>query len=62
MTVKVHTPEAAAKILSLKPRTIKNYLQKGIIKGIKVGNEWRIPDVDLEAYIEQLRAARDNKA
>ncbi len=61
MVEKLHTPEGAAKLLGLSPRTITNYLQKGIIKGIKAGTKWRIPESDLQAYIDGLKAARDNK-
>ena len=61
MVEKLHTPEGAAKILGLSPRTVTNYLQKGIIKGIKTGTKWRIPESDLQGYIDRLKAERDGK-
>ncbi len=56
MVEKLHTPEGAAKLLGLSPRTIKNYLQKGVIKGIKAGMKWRIPESFLQEYIDGLKA------
>jgi hypothetical protein len=34
-------------------------LNAGIIKGIKVGTKWRIPESDLQEYINRLQGERD---
>ncbi|MGV8124610.1 MAG: helix-turn-helix domain-containing protein [Candidatus Xenobiia bacterium LiM19] len=61
MAEKIFTVPEAAEHLRYKVHTIRKYLQKGIIKGVKVGNEWRIPDSDLQAYIDGLKAKRDGR-
>jgi len=37
-------------------------VQTGVIKGVKIGNEWRILDSDLQAYFDGLKAKRDGIA
>lgn len=59
MPEKLHTPEGAAKFLGISTRTVKNYLQKGIIKGVKTAMKWRIPESDLQEYIDGLKTERD---
>jgi len=59
MTEKMWTPEKASKLLNITPRTVKNYLKDGVIKGVKVARKWLIPDSDLQAYIDGLKAKRD---
>ena len=61
MAEKIYTIKQAAEHLSYKPNTVREYLKRGILKGIKVGNEWRIPDTDLQAYIDGLKAKRDSR-
>lgn len=61
MVEKLFTTEEAAEHLHFKLNTIRDYLKKRIIKGIKVGNEWRIPESDLQAYIDGLKTERDKK-
>lgn len=59
MAEKMHTPEQVAKVLNIKPRTVVQYLHGGTIHGIKVARKWLIPDSDLQAYIDGLKAKRD---
>jgi excisionase family DNA binding protein len=59
MIEKLYTPEEAAKLLGIAPRTIRNYLRNGVIKGIKTGMMWRVPESDLQAYIDRLKEERD---
>lgn len=61
MAEKVFTTEEAAEHLRLKIRTIRKYLHKDIIKGVKIGTEWRITDSDLQAYIDGLKAKRNSE-
>jgi excisionase family DNA binding protein len=44
--------EETAEMLSLHPRTIRRYLKAGILKGTKIGGEWRIKRSDLKAMLE----------
>ena len=62
MAEKVYTTKEAAEHLRLEPRTVRKYLTSGIIKGVKIGNDWRILDSDLQAYIDGLKTQRDRKA
>ena len=49
---KLLTPEQAAEILAIKPRTILEWLRTGKLKGVKVGGKlWRIRESDLEAVV-----------
>lgn len=59
MAEKVFTVAEAAEHLRYKVRTIRRYVQAGTIKGIKIGNEWRILDSDLQAFLDGLKAQRD---
>lgn len=49
------TPGDVAERLKISVYTVKNYLRKGTIKGIKVGDLWRIREEDLEEFIEKGR-------
>ncbi|MDI6854529.1 MAG: helix-turn-helix domain-containing protein [Deltaproteobacteria bacterium] len=51
---KLYTPEEAAAVLRVKPRTIMEWLRQGKLKGVKLGGKlWRIREADLRAFIEQ---------
>jgi len=62
MAEKVFTVAEAAEHLRYKVRTVRKYVQTGVIKGVKIGNEWRILDSDLQAYFDGLKAKRDGIA
>jgi len=47
------TPQAAAKIIAVSPRTIKEWLRKGELTGVKVRNMWRIRESDLTQLISK---------
>jgi excisionase family DNA binding protein len=49
------TPEQAAAILQLSPKTIKDWLRAGKLTGCKVGRVWRVKRADLEAFIQASR-------
>jgi excisionase family DNA binding protein len=51
------TVEEVAKRLDLHEETIRRYLQRGLLKGIKFGNRggWRIKEGDLQAFIDHLQ-------
>jgi len=51
-TLRVLTPEQAAKVLQLSPRTVYSYLRQGKLPGRKIGGRrWRILEEDIRAYI-----------
>jgi excisionase family DNA binding protein len=52
MEERLLTPEEVGKLLGKSRLTIVRWLAKGIIKGIKVGNSWRVKPEDLDAFIE----------
>lgn len=49
---KMLTPEQAAQRLNVPVETLRGWLRKGKLKGVKVGNLWRIPERDLKAITE----------
>jgi excisionase family DNA binding protein len=48
---KLITPEEAASLLSVSPRTVKDWLRRGDLNGVKAGNLWRIRESDLERFL-----------
>ena len=52
------TPEQAAAILQLSPKTIKDWLRAGKLAGCKIGRFWRVKPADLEAFIRASRPGR----
>lgn len=50
---KLLTPEDAAKILLIKPDTLRKWLRTGKFKGVKIGWLWRIRESDLEAFLKK---------
>lgn len=45
------TPEEAAEIFAVSPKSIREWLRQGKLKGSKVGRLWRIKQSDLEAFL-----------
>lgn len=48
---KLYTVEEIAKITSLTTRTIRNYLRTGILKGRKIGGQWRFTNEDFMSFL-----------
>jgi excisionase family DNA binding protein len=46
------TPFDVAKRLQMNERTVTQWLRNGHLRGFKIGKEWRVSDVDLDAFIE----------
>lgn len=46
------TPEAAAEQLAVSVKTVKNLLRNGKLRGVKVGNLWRLKEEALEEYLK----------
>jgi excisionase family DNA binding protein len=47
------TPREAAKIMAVSPRTIEEWLRRGVLAGIKIRHMWRIRAGDLEKFIQE---------
>ena len=53
-TEKLLTVKDAAKVLLVKPTTVREWLKAGKLKGIKVGNRlWRVRESELEAFLRE---------
>jgi excisionase family DNA binding protein len=46
-------PKEAAKIMAVSPRTIKEWLRRGDLTGVKVRNMWRVRESDLELFVKK---------
>ena len=46
------TPLDVAKHLQMNERTVTQWLRNGHLRGFKIGKEWRVSDVDLDAFME----------
>jgi excisionase family DNA binding protein len=49
--MRVFTPDQVAEILQLPPRTIREHLRQGKLKGVRVGRHWRIPEKAVNEYL-----------
>ncbi len=54
MTSKLLTPDAVAERLAVSPATVRIWLRKGILKGVKVGGGklWRISESAIDEFIK----------
>lgn len=52
MSERLLSPEEVAEVLSVTPKTIREWLRKGDMRGIKTGKLWRIREQDLESFIK----------
>ncbi len=46
------TPLDVAKRLQMNERTVTQWLRNGHLRGFKIGKEWRVSELDLDAFIE----------
>lgn len=46
------TPEEAAKILSVSPATIREWIRTGKLQARKAGRLWRVRERDLETFLD----------
>lgn len=50
------TPEQVAERLAVSPKTVKDWLRSGKLKGVKLGGKiWRVTPEDLKVFIEQSK-------
>lgn len=50
MTDHFYSAEEAAAVLGLQARTVRNYVRDGRLPGARIGKQYRISRVDLEAF------------
>jgi excisionase family DNA binding protein len=46
------TPEEVADRLSVKVTTVREWLKKGELTGVKLGRVWRVREKDLETFVD----------
>ncbi len=46
------TPLDVAKRLQMNEHTVTQWLRNGHLRGFKIGKEWRVSELDLDAFIE----------
>ncbi len=46
------TPFDVAKRLQMNERTVTQWLRNGHLRGFKIGKEWRVSELELDAFIE----------
>ncbi len=49
---KLLTPPQVAQRLQVNERTVTQWLRRGHLRGFKIGKEWRISEMDIEAFLE----------
>jgi len=49
---KLYSIRELEKILPITPLTIRQYCREGKIKGRKIGKNWYVSKIDLEAFLE----------
>ena len=54
------TPKEAGEIMAVTARTIKEWLRRGELKGVKVRNLWRIRESELEKFIHEVNPSHPN--
>lgn len=55
----IYTIEETAKILKIKPRTVRAWIDQGKLKSFKLGDLVRIHEDDLQALIDTARKEND---
>ena len=52
-TEKLLTVKDAAKVLLVKPTTVREWLKAGKLKGVKMGRLWRVWKSELEVFLRE---------
>lgn len=47
------TPEEIAKVLRVHPKTVREWLREGALKGLRLKGLWRVPTTEFEKFISQ---------
>ncbi|MBO8140902.1 MAG: helix-turn-helix domain-containing protein [Firmicutes bacterium] len=57
MAERLLTLEEVAERLVVAPKTIRDWLREGKLRGLKVGKLWRVREQDLEAFLAEAERA-----
>ena len=49
----LYTIEQSASKLAHSPRTVREWLRIGKLRGVKTGREWRIREADIQDFIQR---------
>jgi len=61
MSGKLLTTKQVQEMLGVSERTIFNFMERGDLKGFKVGRSWRFEESDIEEYINRQRRKSEQK-
>lgn len=53
--------EKVSQILGMHPKTIRKYIRDGLLKGHKIGGEWRVKVENLESFINKDEYVEEQK-
>ena len=57
----LYTPEEVAEKLKITPKTVREYIQRGELEAIDMGQGYRIYKRDLDAFLESRRRRRTER-
>jgi excisionase family DNA binding protein len=55
VTKKTYTPAQIAELLQVKEYTVREWLREGALKGVYLGNRWRVEEEELQEFIERRK-------
>lgn len=61
MSGKLLTTKQVQEMLGVSERTIFNFMERGDLKGFKVGRSWRFEESDIEDYINRQRRKAEQR-
>ncbi len=61
MTTQALTVDEVANRLNVRPRTVYRLIQKGKLRGVKVGRLWRVPEFAFQSFLEGESEECDNE-
>lgn len=57
---KLYTVEEVANVLNVPINTVRIWLRKGILKGIKLGKYWRVKEAQLQEFTKEQEGDSNN--
>jgi excisionase family DNA binding protein len=51
------TTEEVADIMRVKPATVRDWLRRGLLRGVSIQRSWRIPRSELERFVQSRYGA-----
>ena len=56
---KLYTVDEIAEMVSMTTRTIRNYIKDGLLKGKKLGGQWRFTEEDIKNFVDSGDFSKD---